>query len=115
MLRTMKMTNSTRPRFNHLTITRHARERLTERELWPALGHIARIAHHSASPRYRDRSADGKPVERIEADGFVIIVARGAKNNKLTLLTVHSGHETGARACQRIASYSRCLPNGVRS
>jgi hypothetical protein len=96
-------------------LSQHARERLSSRSLWPALGHIARIAHHTASPRYRDRSGNGRPVERIEADGFVIVVVRSNKDNKLTLLTVHSGEETGARACARIVSYSRCLPNGVRS
>ena len=104
-----------RPRQNHLVLTHHARERLTSRELWPALGHIARIAHHDASPRFRDRSSDGRPVERIEFDGFVIIVARDQSGKRLILLTVHSGNEIGARACERIATYSRNLPTRVRS
>jgi hypothetical protein len=101
--------NHGKPRKNHLALTRHARQRLSERGLWPALGHIARIAHHPASPRYADRSSSGRPVERIELDGVCVIVARDSRRRELTLLTVHSGNEIGARACQRIASLSQGL------
>jgi hypothetical protein len=96
-----------KPRKNHLTLTKHARQRLSERGLWPALGHIARIAHHPASPRFTDWSNAGRPVERIEVDGVCIIVARHQRN--LTLLTIHSGDERGARACLRIAAISQKL------
>jgi hypothetical protein len=98
---------------HHLTLTGHARQRLSERGLWPALGDIARIAHHPASPRYADRSEDGRSVERIEVDGVCIIVARDARRKGMTLLTVHSRDECGARACQRIASISRGLGKSV--
>jgi hypothetical protein len=111
----MQKTSSNRPRQNNLILTQHARERLGSRGLWPALGHIARIAHHDLSPRYRDLSNDGRPVERIEADGFVIVVAHDPNGERLTLLTVHSADEIGARACTRIISYSRSLSHGVRS
>lgn len=104
---------SSKPHKNHLTLTGHARQRLSERGLWPALGHIARIAHHPASPRYADRSYDGRPVERIEMDGVCVIVARDSRRKGLTLLTVHSGDECGARACQRIASISHGLGRSV--
>ena len=111
----MQKTSSTRPRQNHLALTQHARQRLSSRGLWPALGHIARIAYHESGSRYRDLSSDGRPVERIEADGFVIIVARDRNGKRLTLVTVHSGDEVGPRACARIATYSRNLARGVRS
>jgi hypothetical protein len=93
-------------------LTLHARQRLSERGLWPALKHIARIAHHPASPRYADRSYSGRPVERIEKDGVCLIVARDSQR-RLTLLTVHSGNETGSRACQRIASIARGLDGSL--
>lgn len=102
-----------KPCKNRLYLTGHARQRLSERGLWPALGHIAQIAHHPASLRYADRSYDGRPVERIEVDGVCVIVAGDAGQNGLTLLTVHSGEECGARACQRIASISRELGRRV--
>jgi len=104
--------NHSKPRKNNLILTGHARQRLSERGLWPALGHIARIAHHHPS-RYADRSYDGRPVERIEVDGVCIIVARDARQKGLTLLTVHSGDECGSRACARITSISHGLGRGV--
>lgn len=100
--------NRSKPRTNNLILTAHVRQRLSERGLWPALGHIARIAHHHPS-RYADRSYDGQPVERIEVDGVCIIVARDTRQKDLTLLTVHSGDEYGSRACARITSISRGL------
>jgi len=104
----MQQHHSGKPRRNHLQLTTHARQRLSERGLWPALRHIARIAHHHPS-RYADRSNDGRTVERIEVDGVCIIVARDTRRKDLTLLTVHSGDEYGPRACARITLISRGL------
>lgn len=103
---------SMKSRPNHLQLTNHAKERLTERDLWPVLGQIARIAHHPSVPRFRDLSSDGRPVERVEIDGICVVVARPAKGPGLTLLTVHSGTETGPRARARIKSISEKLPVG---
>jgi len=105
----LSMASSSRPRTNHLNLTHHARIRLSERGLWPALGHIARIAYHPGAPRFADLSADGRRVERIEVDGICIIVARQHRARHLTLLTVHSGSDNGAFACNRIATVSRNL------
>ena len=94
---------------NLLQLTKHAEERLTERDLWPVLGQIAQIAHHPSAPRFRDLSSDGRPVERVEIDGLCVVVARPTKGPGLTLLTVHSGKETGPRARARIKSISQKL------
>ena len=96
-------------RQNHLQLTQHAKQRLTQRELWPVLGQIAQIAYHPSAPRFRDLSSDGRPVERIEIDGFCLVVARQTKGSGLTLLTVHSGSELGPRARARITTISRNL------
>lgn len=96
-------------RQNHLQLTQHAKERLTQRDLWPVLGQIAQIAHHPSTPRFQDVSSDGRPVERIEIDGICLVVARQTKGPKLTLLTVHSGSEVGPRARARIITISRNL------
>ena len=104
------MTKTTvKPRQNYLQLTQHAKQRLTQRELWPVLGQIAQIAYHPSAPRFRDLSSDGRPVERIEIDGFCLVVARKTKGSGLTLLTVHSGSEVGPRARARITTISRNL------
>ena len=105
--------NPRKPRKTHLKLTAHARQRLTERDLWPSLGHIARIAYHPGVPRYRGLSASSRPVESIEIDGVCIVVAGDPEQGVLTLLTVHSGNETGARARVRIASISQDLGKKV--
>lgn len=96
-------------RRNSLLLTHHARQRLTDRGLWPVLGQIANIAHHPSVPRFRDLSADGRPVERVEMDGVCLIIARPTKGPALTLLTVHAGSEDGPRARARIIAISRNL------
>ena len=96
-------------RRNSLVLTHHAKQRLSDRGLWPVLGQIANIAHHPSAPRFRDLSADGRPVERVEVDGICLIVARPTKGPGLTLLTVHAGSEYGPRARARIIAISRNL------
>lgn len=99
---------------NYLHLTKHAKQRLSDRDLWPALPQIAAIAHDPNSPRFYDLSTDGRRVERIEIDGICIILARKNNQTGLILLTVHSGQETGSRACARISSVSRSLVSAVR-
>jgi len=101
--------NLPKTRRNSLLLTQHARQRLSDRDLWPVLGQIANIAHHPSAPRFRDLSADGRPVERVEMDGICVIVARPTKGPGLTLLTVHAGSETGPRARARFIAISRNL------
>jgi len=101
--------NPSKSKRNHLYLTEHAKQRLTERDLWPVLGQIAKIAHHPSAPRFRDLSSDGRPVERVEIDGICLVVARQTKGKHLTLLTVHSGSEVGARARARITTVSKNL------
>jgi hypothetical protein len=92
-----------------LQLTRHAKQRMTERDLWPVLGQIVNIAHHPSVPRFRDLSSDGRPVERVEIDGVCLVLARPSNKSGLTLLTVHSGSEVGAQARARINTISRNL------
>ena len=96
--------NQPKSKKKRLYLTEHAKQRLTERDLWPVLGQIAKIAHHPSAPRFRDLSSDGRPVERVEIDGICLVVARQNKGKHLTLLTVHSGSEVGARARARITT-----------
>ena len=100
-------------RSNRLNLTRHARERLTSRQLWPALRDISKICYDQNAPRYFDRSTSGRPVQRIEADGVLIVVGGDPGGQELTLVTVHSGSEFGARACARIAQIYRNLGKEV--
>jgi len=100
-------------RSNRLNLTRHARERLTSRQLWPALRDISKICYDQNAPRYFDRSTSGRPVQRIEVDGVVLIIAGDPGRQVLTLVTVHSGSESGARACARIAQISQNLGKKV--
>ena len=104
----------TKSRRNSLHLTQHAKQRLSDRGLWPVLGQIANIAHHPCAPRFRDLSSDGRPVERVEMDGVCLIIARPAKGASLTLLTVHAGSEDGPRARARIIAISRNL-NGKKA
>lgn len=92
-----------------LQLTQHARQRLTERDLWPVLGQIVNIAHHPCAPRFRDLSSDGRPVERVEIGGVCMILARPNKGSSLTLLTVHAGSEVGPQARARITTVARNL------
>ena len=96
-------------RSNRLNLTRHARERLTERQLWPALPDIAKICLNQNVARYSDISATGRQVQRIEADGVVFIIGGSLGKSALTLLTVYSGSEFGSKACARIAQIARNL------
>ena len=105
--------NQPEQRKNHLNLTKHARARLTERGLWPALPDISKICYDQNAPRYFDRSTSGRPVQRIEADGVLIVVGGDPGGQELTLVTVHSGSEFGARACARIAQIYRNLGKEV--
>lgn len=101
----------THPQSRRLRLTAHARRRLTERGLWPALGAIALIAHHDTKHRYDDRAKDGRRVLRIETPDFVIIVAGDAA--ALTLVTAHAKTETGARGCARFTAAAADLRRKV--
>jgi len=94
-----------------LRLTAHARRRLTERKLWPALGAIAVIAYRDERHRFADLSADGRRVERIETASFVIVVAQAG--GELILLTAFAKGEVGARACALFTVAARELKQVV--
>jgi hypothetical protein len=101
----------THPASSRLRLSAHARRRLTERQLWPALGAISFIAYRNESHRYGDLSTDGRRVERIETESFVIVVARAG--TELTLLTAFAKGETGPRACARFTAAAAELRRSV--
>jgi hypothetical protein len=106
---------SSRPKRNQLAFTAHARQRLTQRGLWPVLGHIAHIAHSRDVSRVLEQSNSGGPVERVEVDGLVIILSRHTRNSPRTLVTVFlSGDESGSIACARIRAISQRI-NRIQS
>ena len=98
---------STRPKRNNLRLPRHARQRMSERGLWPVLGHIAFIAHSRHVPRIVEQSASGQKAERLELDGVVIVVSQPLPDGSRYLITAFCAHdECGPAACARIRSVS---------
>jgi len=97
--------HSHHPRPNHLHITSHARQRLAERGLGPALGAIAMVAYSTSVCRTSVAGRFGRR-EEIFVDGVTIVVSVPDERGIRSLITVFSDYdENGAQVCQRLCHF----------